>query len=246
MAFIQCNFASECIGIQTQIYAVIPEDNNYKKINYPVLYLLHGLSDNNTMWMRKTSIERYASEKGIAVIIPDVHRSFYTNTKYGMRYWDYVSDELIKFTRKMFPISEEPNYNYVAGLSMGGYGAFKLALRKPHLFSKAASLSGALNVLGKYDYFDENKELLSIFGSKNEFNKNENDLFTIIDNNINKNIKMPDLYQCCGTEDFLYSDNIKFRDFCLEKNMNLKYEESSGGHSWEFWDTYIKKIVDWL
>jgi S-formylglutathione hydrolase FrmB len=96
-----------------------------------VLYLLHGLSDDDTAWLRRTSIERYVSELGLAVVMPQVHRSFYSDELHGLRYWTFLSDELPQLVDSFFHVSTRREDTFVAGLSMGGYGALKWALRQP-------------------------------------------------------------------------------------------------------------------
>ena len=109
---------------------------------HPTLWLLHGLSDDESIWSRSTSIERYVAPLGLSVVMPNVHRSFYTNMHSGYRYWDFVSEELLEKARGFFPLSSARADNFVAGLSMGGYGALKLAVTLPEQFAAAASLSG--------------------------------------------------------------------------------------------------------
>jgi len=146
MIFMQCHFSSDMIGNKTSINVLLPRRRTLEKL--PTLYLLHGYSDDHTVWMRHTSIERYAEMYQIAVIMPDVQRSFYCDIRNQQRgrYWQYVNNELIDLTRRMFPLSDKREDTYVAGLSMGGFGAFKLALNCPETFTAAASLSGALDV----------------------------------------------------------------------------------------------------
>ena len=113
-----------------------------------MLYLLHGLSDDHTAWLRYTSIERYATARGLAVVMPAVHRSFYADEAHGHAYWQFVSEELPRIVAAFFRLSERPEDTFVAGLSMGGYGALKLGLHHPERFAAVASLSGAVDVRG--------------------------------------------------------------------------------------------------
>src|SRR3954471_3777319 len=155
MAFFDCHFFSDARALTVSAYVLLPQktarqidlpgaaDNTAPAGGYPTLMLLHGLSDDHTIWMRRTSIERYAAAKNLAVIMPAVGRSFYQDMASGARYWTYVSEELPLLIRSFFPLSSSRESNFVAGLSMGGYGALRLALAHPENYAAAASLSGA-------------------------------------------------------------------------------------------------------
>ena len=216
---------------------------------HPTLYLLHGLSDDHTIWMRRTSVERYASPAGLAVVMPAVNRSFYADMKCGLNYWTFISEELPMLARSFFPLSAKREDNFVAGLSMGGYGAFKLALRQPDRFCAAASLSGVLDlapsvrdkeVWNKRDYD-------AIFGTNEPIDNTANDLMYLLKTGA-KNVKAyPALFQCCGTGDFLYDQNIRFRDLAISFGYAIHYEEEPGtGHEWGYWDRMIEKVIAWL
>jgi S-formylglutathione hydrolase FrmB len=219
-----------------------------KKEKYPTLYLLHGLSDDHTIWQRRTSIERYVSDMGIAVVMPNVGRSFYTDMKHGYNYFTFISEELPEIARQFFPLSDKREDNFAAGLSMGGYGAFKLALRCPNKYAAAASLSGAVDmaIRVKSNEIQDTTELENIFGNLNSIKNSENDLFYLAKNVSASNGPKPKLYQCCGTEDFLYEDNIKFKNFIEKTNLDYTYEEGPGIHEWKYWDDQIQKVLKWL
>ena len=113
----------------------------------PVLYLLHGMGGNHSVWARRTSIERYVADLGIAVIMPSTDLAWYTDTQYDMNYWTFISEELPKICHQLFPqLSTKREKTFAAGLSMGGYGALKLGLAKPESFAAVASLSGAVSL----------------------------------------------------------------------------------------------------
>jgi len=110
--------------------------------SFPVLWLLHGRSDDYTIWMRRTSIERYAAPLGLMVIMPEVSYSRYINMKHGPRYYDYISKELPEFCAKLFPkMSRKREDNYIAGLSMGGGGAMWVGLNNPDKYGRICMLS---------------------------------------------------------------------------------------------------------
>ncbi len=174
MALIHCDFFSNVLGLSTSMYVILPQQTVNqigmkgvaKGKKHKTLLLLHGLSDNHTIWLRRTSIERYVAPLGLAVVMPAVQRSFYTDMAKGLKYEEFVSLELPEIARSFFPLSDRREDNYVAGLSMGGYGAFKLALRRPENFAAAASLSGALDIAFRAGEIepDFQKELQNIFG----------------------------------------------------------------------------------
>lgn len=258
MAYLQCRFFSEVLGITTSMSVILPEPGfsqtgraeTAQTVLYPVLYLLHGMSDDDSTWVRRTSIERYASSMGLIVVMPQAGLSFYTDMAEGPRYWTFISEELPQVCRSFFPISNRREDTFAAGLSMGGYGAFKLAMRKPDQFCAAASLSGALNVAR--NFFEEGAGeaqavalFRRIFGPDGP-KGTHNDLLALLEELEHREEPMPHLYQCCGTEDFLHPDNLLFRDACLTAGLPLTYEESPGSHDWAYWDAKIQDVLTWL
>ncbi|NLJ41971.1 MAG: esterase family protein [Clostridiales bacterium] len=254
MAFIQCDFFSEVLGLSSSMNVILPQwtkgqigmRSSRVGDKHPVLYLLHGYSDDHTIWGRRTSIERYVSPLGLAVVMPAVNKSFYTDMEKGDRYWTFISEELPSIVRSFFPISDRREDNFVAGLSMGGYGAFKLALRHPDRFSAAASLSGVLDIVERAENTDLLGSLENVFGSAEKVKGSENDLLYLAERVAKSNGNKPMLYQCCGTEDFLYRNNIAFRDKVRELGLDLTYEEEPGTHEWGYWDKKIQSVLKWL
>lgn len=165
--------------------------------------------------------------------MPTVHRSFYTDRANGYKYWTFIKEELPSLARTFFPLSTRREDNFVAGLSMGGYGAFKLALSCPDKFAAAASLSGALNITSVSQAEEEQKvEFSNVFGDLSKLAESKNDLFYLLNELVKQEKAIPKLYQYCGKEDFLYQDNIKFRDYARKLNLDLTYEEEPGEHEW--------------
>jgi len=256
MALFQCEFKSETLGFQTTMNVILPQktksqieaEGNPSKNKYPVLFLFHGLSDNHTTWLRRTSIERYVEPLGLAVIMPNVHRSFYTDMASGGKYWTFISEELPRIARSFFPLSDKREDNFVAGLSMGGYGAFKLAMSFPEKYAAAASLSGVTDIVNQISISGilSKKEWENIFGDLYKVAGSKNDLFYLAEKLAQSEGQKPSLFQCCGTEDFLYKDNVKFRDHCRNLNLDLTYEEEPGSHEWGYWDRKLQRMLKWL
>lgn len=246
MAFIQCGFYSDILKRLVNIHVILPEDSEeVPEGGFPVLYLLHGLSDDHSAWSRNTGVERYAMEKGIAVVMADAQRSFYTDMKNGSAYYTFFTEELIQKSEMFFHISRDRESRYIAGLSMGGYGALKLAFRSGY-FSAAGSFSGAVDIstvrgrLESYSDFTDDYRL--IFGDGPE---DKEDLFYLCEQeDFDISIR---IYHSCGTEDFLYKDNLKLKA-SLEnlKGLNYSYSEGPGDHLWTYWDKEIELFIKWL
>lgn len=253
MAFIECHFFSDCLGVSTSMNVILPQAasnqigmrGRVRDARHPTLYLLHGLSDDHSTWMRRTSIERYATELGLAVVMPAVNRSFYADMPSGQRYWQFVSEELPALARSFFPLSDRREDNFVAGLSMGGYGAMKLGLSFPDRFAAVASLSGALD-LGLVVENHPTDEFRQLFGQPATFKGTGVDLFHLAERLATSKELPPKLFQCCGREDFLYEDNLRFRDHCRHLGLELTYEEEAGAHEWAYWDAKIQRVLAWL
>ena len=203
-----------------------------------------GLSDDDTIWTRRTSIEQYVASLGLAVVMPQMHHSFYTDMKYGNRYWTFLTEELPAAARSFFPLSHAREDNFVAGLSMGGYGAFKWALSRPEQFGTVASLSGVMDIAAARKSPIRSRVFDLVFGD-DEIAGTEHDLFALIEQSQNASQK-PKLYQCCGTEDFLYEDNIRFKEAGEKTAYELTAQVETGEHEWGYWDRKIQNVLSWL
>lgn len=215
----------------------------------PVVFLLHGMSDDHSIWQRRTAIERYASDRGMAVVMPTTHLGWYTDSPYNnMKYFTYITRELPELCRRMFPcISASREDTFAAGLSMGGYGAMKCALRAPDTFSRAVSLSGGLDIinrLGKQGR--EGAFWTDLFGPADQAAGGFDDLFAAAEELATSGRELPGLYLWCGTEDFLYQGNLRMRDHLAALGYPLRYSESPGDHQWLYWDREIQPALDWL
>lgn len=253
MAFFECNIHSDCLGMATTVNVLMPQKSATQigmdgsaaaPEGSPVLYLLHGCSDDQSIWMRRTSIERYAATCGIAVVMPFGARSFYNNTSDGSRWWDYISEELPAILPGFFNVSTKREDTFVAGLSMGGFGAFKLALNHPERYAAAASLSGSL----RNDWLHKGNPALytADFGPLETLPGSPNDLFAMASKVVESGAPRPKLFQACGTEDFLYRENIEFRDHLRKIGYENTYVEGPGTHCWEYWDARIQDVLKWL
>lgn len=251
MAFIKCQLHSKVMALQTTVNIIIPEKlrDSRTEEKYPVLYLLHGLTDDQNAWSKNTSIERYVEDKELIVVMPWGGHSFYTNMKYGPKVYSYITEELPRFCEQMFPVSRSSEDRFIAGLSMGGYGAFRTALSKPGSYAAAASLSGALDItylMNRKNINIWNEVPDAIYGENTMPSAEKDDLFAMTERLLKKRVKLPELYMICGTEDFLYKDNVRFANHLQKLGVHAKIRWEPGEHDWKFWDRHIQEVLDWL
>lgn len=249
MAHIQINYFSNALEMNTLITAIIPNTTPSGQ-SFPTLFLLHGMGGDHTSWLRRTSIERYVEDKNLAVVMPTTQLGWYVNTLYGIQYEQYVAQELPAYCRSLFRgMSDRREDTYIAGLSMGGYGAFYSALRHPETFCAAASLSGALDleddILQHEKKGEEMRYWRGLFGETAQLPGSKYDLFTQAEK-CKAGGLMPKLYHWCGTEDRLLNGGRRFRDHAQALGYDLIYRESEGNHNWVCWDREIQSVLQWI
>lgn len=251
MPLFQCEFKSAVLDLNTAMTVVLPQ----RRLNAPggkfkTLLLLHGLGGDHTSWRRRTSIERYADFYQMAVVMPAAHRSFYADMAVGFKYWTHISQEVPRLARQWFALSDQPAHNFVAGVSMGGYGAFKLALNHPDRYAAAASLSGVLDLASRTD--DQGKsdrvpDLIRCFGDPPRIQGTDSDLMHAAKQLVDSGRPIPRLYACCGTADVLYDSNLRFKQFTEDLGLAVEWQMHPGqNHEWGYWDEQILRIFDWL
>lgn len=263
MALLNCQIYSHTLFSNISINVSLPTPSSGDKLNLatlktdygydrglPVVYLLHGMYGDANSWMRFSSVDRYAQDRRCAVVTCSAGNSFYQNLPDGLQYEDFFTKELPGYISTLFPVSPRREDTFIAGFSMGGYGALHLALAAPERFAKAASMSGALDIVSLYQGA-KGSPTLSPFRWKAMFKDPEalagsdSDLFAQYEKCAAKGC-VPDLYMACGTEDMLYAMNVQARDRLLAMGAKLTYAEGPGSHDWNFWDQHIQKILDWL
>lgn len=221
---------------------------------YKTLYLLHGIFGNDTDWVAGTRIQSWAQDKNLAVVMPCGENKFYVdNEKSGDRFGEFIGEELVEFTRKTFPLSEKREDTFIGGLSMGGYGALRNGLKYHETFGRIVALSSALikeRVLAsqyKEGWAMDNRYYYeSLFGDLDRLEGSDMDYDALIRNLVQEKKPVPEIYLACGTEDGLYGANLDYHRLLEELGVGHTYVEGPGVHDWVFWDTYIKKALEWL
>lgn len=262
MAQLHVTFSSDVLRMSTSMNVILPQrtrsmihGDDAEENRYPVLYLLHGMSDNYSSWLRWTSVERYADQAGIAVVMPEAGLGWYADMAAGYDYRRFIGEELVSVIPNMFPgVSRKREDTWVAGASMGGYGCMAVGLTYPETFSKIAPIAGAMfpnhlfpgtpkwGWIGRDLHFWED-----ILGDPDKFEGSKNDLRFLARRIVETGAPKPKIFQWVGTKDFLYEDNLEMRDALLEIGMDLTYEETPDlFHDWGFWDERIKPTIQWL
>ncbi len=245
MALSELHYFSTALDKMTAATVILPEgrgeDGSMPAGPYPVFYLLHGLSDDYTAWQRRTSIERYAEGMPLIIVMPDGGRGFYSDAREGYAYETAIARDLVDLVDRVYHTDARREARVVGGLSMGGYGALKLALGHPDLFCAAVSHSGAL-AAAHYPFNGGNKqerEFARIFGP--EPRDGPDDLFALAER-VDRSL-LPSLRIDCGTEDFLLNANRRFHAHLDTLDIVHEYEEFPGGHTWDYWDRHVQEAL---
>ena len=249
MAYMNCRFYSKYLAHSTEVMIALPDAwEDRPSGGYPVLYLLHGRGDDCSSWMRFSSIERYAGEYQIAVIMPSAETSFYVDGVYGKRYFSYMTQELPKVMESWFPLTKDPAGTYIAGLSMGGYGALKIGLSYPERFARIGIFSAGIRPDQIPDYGETDTEndilhedLKQAFGNGPLPGQDDPEALIRVCQAEGKHL--PGIIHYEGTQDFLYKMNDAFRSFAQGQKLDYIYEEWDGVHDWIFWDQAIQKML---
>ena len=251
MALIQVNYLSKALFRTVPLQVILPVDRiSFETLDYTAkenqkfktLYLLHGLLGNYTDWVSGTRIQRWAEEKNLAVVMPSGDNAFYADKQAPFsRYGEFIGEELVDITRKMFPLSDKREDTFIAGLSMGGYGAVRNGLVYSETFSHIAGLSSALDITERNRTMTGEPGIFEDGASLTDKNP-----AVAMQNLLDENRQKPRIYLACGLSDGLLETSRKYRDLFRENGFDITYEEEPGAHEWDFWDRQIHKVLQWL
>lgn len=260
MALIDVNYYSHALSRQVTYKALVPTDprkvqkgTQSEKKYFKTMYLLHGIMGDCNDWIVNTRVSLLAEQYNIAIIMPSGDNSFYVDNESLRNYYGrFIGQELVEETRKLFPLSNNRDDTFIAGLSMGGYGALRNGLKYSDTFGSIAALSAALII---DDAIHSTEEVVKVFNRNNyealfgdltKLKGSDKDIEALVRGIKHEGRQMPRIYLACGTEDSLLVNNRMFKDFLVSENVAHSYIESPGSHNWKFWDEYIEKVLVWL
>lgn len=258
MAYFSFKMTSAVLHGNTTVDVILPDlprgekpENFYvpgKK--FKVLWLLHGGGGDSSDWVRKSSIERYACERELAVIMPDARNSSYNNVE-GYPMWDFMNEELMPLVYSYFPVSDKREDNFVAGLSMGGHGTCHWAFACPEKFQGMAAMScgpfSIVRIMKGEQPLDNRGMMIAKYNGNIEEAEKE-DYWYLAKQMMEGGNPVPKMYFAAGTEDPLKTarDMKMFEDYCQEIGLKAKFEYDPGSHNWEFWDEHIQHALKYF
>lgn len=277
MGIMRYNFRSEAIGMQVDVTITFPSrlytyfqpdkeevtagpfkraEKQYEKdMKLQTVYVLHGGGDDDTLIYRLTNLERYAEKNNVMTVNPQVKDSFFINTDYGIRYFDFITEELPVVIQSLFASSDKREDNFVIGMAMGGNAALAVAMKRPDLYAACVDLSGGIgcsidtdNFIQQFEQLHHLPKFQGAFGDPEKLPGSEFDIGHYARKNIKEGVKVPELFLAVGYDDFIRDFVRKDRDALLKLGYHVFYEEAIGyAHDWDFWDLYVKKALnEWL
>ncbi|MGT2926607.1 alpha/beta hydrolase [Streptococcus cuniculipharyngis] len=247
MAFLQVEYHSNVLGMERYLNVIYPDlaIMTEGEEDIPVLYLLHGMGGNENSWRKRTAIERLLRQTNLMVVMPSTDLAWYTNTQYGLDYYKALVEELPQVLRHLFPkMSRKREKTFIAGLSMGGYGAFKLALLS-NQFAYAGSFSGALD-FDRQALLEHAEAKLSywqgIFGDFDQPDFAQH----LLPNMVDQHDGQTTFYAWCGQEDYLFSANQTGVAALRKAGLSVDYQVGHGTHDWYYWEKQLEVFLEML
>ena len=236
MAVLTIEFRSKALEKWTSAKVVL---NQNATPPYPTFYLLHGLSDDESVWTRRTSIERYADDYPFLIVMPDGERSWYCDSRIG-NFESFIAKDLVAFIDKLFPTRKQAKHRAIGGLSMGGYGALKLGWKFPRVFGSISAHSSAVNFMHSWGQ-DGKTDIPEVSTIAQNVDPKANDIYELVAKCPPD--KRPHLYFDCGRDDFLYQENEQFDRYLRQAQVPHTYRRFDGAHEWSYWDLHIQDAL---
>ncbi|AKQ47414.1 esterase [Rufibacter radiotolerans] len=251
---------SKILGKEVEYSVYLPADYEGSNRRYPVLYLLHGYSDDETGWTQFGEAHLIAGRMmqtgeipPMIIVMPDAGVTWYINTHDRKeRYEDFFIKEFIPHVDGKFRTRNTKEFRAIAGLSMGGYGSLIMALKHPQLFAAASPLSAAVWTDESFKSMEQNsfnRFFGSIFGpdlkGEGRLNAhwNQNSVLKLVETTPLDSLKKVRFYIDCGDDDFLIKGNMALHTAMLDKKLPHEFRVRDGGHTWAYWRTALPEVL---
>ena len=249
MALVSVHYRSDQLKKTVEILITVPDCNGeFQKplSEYPVVYLLHGLSEDASSWIRKSNVERYALERGLVLVMPSVDRSMYCDGVLGQNYFTYLTRELPGYLEKVFGLSRKREQNFIMGFSMGGFGAARAALTYPEQYAAWGSLSGLVDLMPMLFRLDDSvREEFPVLAAEAErIDTTPLNPVNLIDGEKQKRLRG---YLSCGLKDDLLICTRRFQEASQRAGLPNRFSYvPDRGHDWTFWEEQIPLFFDFI
>jgi enterochelin esterase-like enzyme len=252
--FDNLSMTSKILKMDRKYAVYLPPDYDHSQRSYPVLYLLHGMGDDQTGWVQFGEVQRIADEAiksgqatPMIIVMPDANTGqvgYFNDITNNWRYEDFFFDEFMPFVEKQYRIKSEKRYRAISGLSMGGGGTFVYALHHPELFSSACPLSAYAGPLTIQDLKDRIKGNYSDEEYKSYFNRYG--VLPLIDTMPDSQKNAVRWFIDCGDDDFLYEGNALVHIAMRKKGIQHEFRIREGGHTWTYWRASLPVVLGFV
>ena len=270
MALCRTDYYSPVMKMRMGVNVIIPENKwGYSLADrpagyrYPTVWLFCGGGFDHSDWSRYTAVELFAAQKGVAVVMPGISYAAYMDTAEGdYRYWTQITEELPEYLRRVFPLSEKREENFVAGFSMGGYGAFKFAMQHPEMFAACGTFAGPIGLIPRKPIAPDEKlgqpclrddfceeafgTLWAAFGSAAKLRNTPSDNLYMLEKHLAAGTDLPKFYIAVGAQDPTAPENYPVMDYMHQIGLEFEDIRDQGYHDWEYCNRHIEKYLNWI
>ena len=249
MALVSVHYRSDQLKKTVEILLTVPDCNGeFQKplSEYPVVYLLHGLSEDASSWIRKSNVERYALERGLVLVMPSVDRSMYCDGVLGQNYFTYLTRELPGYLEKVFGLSRKREQNFLMGFSLCGVGAARASLTYPERYAAWGSLSGLVDLMPMLFRLDDSvrEEFPFLAAEAERIDTTPLNPVNLIDGEKQKRLRG---YLSCGLKDDLLICTRRFQEASQRAGLPNRFTYvPDRGHDWTFWEEQIPLFFDFI
>lgn len=254
--------SSETLNQEISYSVYLPEGYDTSTRDYPILYLLHGFTDDHTGWVQYGELENIANREidkeevtPMVIVTPDAGLSWYINNHDGsLPFEDFFIQEFIPEIENRYRIKSEKQFRAIAGLSMGGHGALIYALKYPELFTAVAPLSASIRTNEEFMALPEEQwtRMFAIPFGENPPNKRitkhlkENTVLNIIESKSTEALSQLDYYVDCGDDDHLILCNMRLHGSLIKKGVAHEFRVRDGAHEWHYWRSALPEVLSFV